>query len=106
MNQLEQTELLYKQGLSMDELRHRLAELGYEGETLEEHIKLIKKLKTQKQVKLGFNLILMGAFLCISSCVVTFFHSYSASYLTFSLYGMTCIGASLVLIGLAYVFGF
>lgn len=105
MNPFEQTETLYNQGLSMDELRQQLAELGYEGETLDEHLRFVRKLKTQKQVKFGFNLILIGAFLCVSSCVATFFHSYSASYMTFSLYGMTFIGASMVLVGLAYVFG-
>lgn len=105
MNSFEQTESLYNQGLTMDELRQQLAELGYEGERLDEHLKFVRKLKTKKQVKLGFNLILLGAFLCVASCVVTFLHSYSASYMTFSLYGMTVIGASLVLVGLAYVFG-
>ena len=105
MNPFEQTESPYKQGLSMDELRQHLTELGYEGETLDEHINFARKLKIQKQVKIGFNLILLGAFLCVLSCVATFFHSYSASYMTFSLYGMTFIGVGLVLAGLVYVFG-
>lgn len=106
MNPFEQTKELYNQGLNIEELRQQLVELGYEGETLEEHLRFVKKLKTQKQVKFGFNLILVGPLLCVSSCIATFFHSYSASYMSFSLYGMTFIGASLVVVGLGYVFGF
>lgn len=105
MNPYEQTKTLFDRGLPTEELRQQLIELGYEGETLDEHLQFVRKLKTQKQVKLGFNLVLIGALLCVTSCVATFFHSYSASYMTFSLYGMTFIGASLVLVGLAFVFG-
>lgn len=105
MNPYEHAETLFNQGLTLEEVRQQLAASGYEGETLDEHLKHVRKLKTQKQVKLGFNLILLGALLCVTSCVATFFHSYSASYMTFSLYGMTFIGASLVLVGLAFVFG-
>ncbi len=42
MNPFEQTKELYNQGLNIEELRQQLVELGYEGETLEEHLRFVK----------------------------------------------------------------
>lgn len=101
----QETEILFNQGLSIAQIKEHLLSKGLSETELEEHLKLIKSLKFRRQCSLGFKLIALGAITCLISCLLTFFHDYSATYTSFTLYGITFIGASLVLIGLVLVFG-
>jgi hypothetical protein len=72
---------------------------------LEQQQQQVKALKYKKQRQIGLTCITSGALICVLSCLFTFFHDYSAVYVAFSLYGMTMVGACIVLVGLAFVFG-
>ena len=101
----QETENLFNQGLGIAQIREHLLSKGLSEKELQEHLTAIKRLKIKKQCRLGFKLIALGAVMCLISCLLTFFHDYSAVYTSLTLYGITLIGASLVLIGLVLVFG-
>jgi hypothetical protein len=105
INLFQETEILFNQGLSIAQIREHLLSKGLSETELQEHLKLIKSFKFKKQCRLGFKLIALGALMCIASCLLTFFHDYSTVYTTFTLYGITLCGVSLVLTGLVLVFG-
>lgn len=105
INPFQETEALFNQGLSTGQIKEHLLSKGLTETAIEEHLKVVKTLKIKRQSRLGFKLIALGAIMCLISCLLTFFHNYSAAYTTFSLYGITFIGASLVLIGLVLIFG-
>lgn len=105
-NHFQEIKLLAHQGMTFDEIRNFLAEKGFEMEHINALIdKLHLSHKYKKQRKLGFNLLVAGALVCLTSCLLTFFHDYSAVYAAVSLYGLTFVGACLLLAGLALVLG-
>lgn len=105
-NHFQEIKILAHQGMSFDEIRNLLAERGFEMDHINSMIdRLHISFKYQKQRKLGFNLLVAGALVCLTSCLLTFFHDYSAVYAAVSLYGLTFLGACLLLAGLALVLG-
>lgn len=97
---------IFDQGLSEEQLKAELARIGIEETRMDEWLRTWRNLKYERMRSRGFKCLALGALLCLSGCLFTFFHNdYSAVYAGFTLYGMTITGTVLVLVGLAMVLG-
>ncbi len=105
VNSSQEIEQLLRDGLNMIEIKQQLLAKGMNEAELEQQMQIMKALKYKKQRQIGFTCVALGALLCVASCLLTFFHGYSAIYAAFILYGMTMAGACVVLVGLAFIFG-
>jgi hypothetical protein len=105
INSFQEAELLFNQGMTLKQIKEQLQMKGLSETELEQQLSIVRSLKYKKQRQLGFTCLAIGALLCLTSCLLTLFHGYSAVYVTFILYGMTMGGACLVLAGLALIFG-
>lgn len=88
-----------------EDIRVLLLQKGYDVQVVEAVVRHVQSKRFERQRKLGFKLLIVGALLCAGSCIFTFFHDFNAVYTGFSLYGLTSLGAMLVLIGLGMVLG-
>lgn len=102
----QEIKALALQGVSLEDIRQMLLGKGFSNDHIEPLLERLQKaIKYKKQRGVGFNLLLAGTAVCIASCVLTFFHDYSAVYAAVTLYGLTLLGACLLLAGLAMVLG-
>lgn len=96
----------FDQGLSEEQLKVELARIGIEETRMDEWLRNWRSLKYERIRSRGFKCLALGALLCVSGCLFTFFYNdYSPLYAGFTLYGMTIIGTILILAGLAMVLG-
>ncbi len=101
----KEIEALFHQGMKLQSIEEHLIRNGFQGEVLDGLIRYVKELKFRKQRNIGFKCLTLGAILCLSSCLLTFFQSYSDVSTLFILYGLTSIGSCFLLLGLALVLG-
>lgn len=106
----QQVDMLIKngftQGLTEDQLKAELAKVGIDETSMNEWLRIWRNLKYERMRSRGFKCLALGAALCVSGCLFTFFHNdYSPVYAGFTLYGMTITGTMLILAGLAMVLG-
>ncbi|MBP9186305.1 MAG: hypothetical protein KBE91_02400 [Bacteroidia bacterium] len=95
----------FENGLKLNQIKAELIKIGIDENLMEVHLKYARNLQYKKQQAIGTKLLLLGAFLCIAGCVLTFFHVYSPVYTGITLYGMTITGACFVLAGLGLILG-
>jgi len=104
-NMFSEVESRFNDGHSHDEIKSHFIQLGFNEESLEDVMKHYRLLRSRKQQRTGLNLLTVGALMCLASCILTFLHNYSDNYALFTLYGLTLVGACILLVGLALVFG-
>ncbi len=98
--QLAKTRL--SEGSIPSDILKEMRSLGASDEMLET---LLKKLLIIKNMKLGFTLLLIGSACCLCSCLLTLGSSFESPFYHSILYGLTSIGAGLVIYGLYLIMG-
>jgi hypothetical protein len=93
----------FAKGLSLKDIEAELVQSGIEPRHVPELMAEIKKLRNAKRTSRGLILILIGAVICLVSCIITLFSSYSD--LSLVLYGLTSVGIIIVFAGLMQIFG-
>ncbi len=95
----------FENGLKLNQIKTELIKIGIDENLMELHLKYARNLHYKKQQAIGCKLLLLGAFLCLTGCVLTFFHVYSPIYTGITLYGMTITGTCFILAGLGLILG-
>ena len=96
---------MFDSGKSFPEIESILLKNGANEIQVREIIKKVTSYKNKKRLRVGFKIILLGAAFLLTSCMLTFVNDYSNSNFTFILYGLTSIGACIVMGGFILVFG-
>ncbi len=89
-------------GLQLKEMEQKLGELGMEEGSIPAMMKEIAKLRNARKTAKGLVYILIGAAMCLISCIVTLVMPESDT--TLVLYGLTSLGIIVVFIGLMHIF--
>ncbi len=92
------------EGLDNEAIITNLKKLGYEEGHLVELNLLIKKIRNKKRTQTGSVLVLIGVIILglgFISCIVL---HYLGNDINFSLYGLTGIGAVILIVGLILIF--
>jgi hypothetical protein len=98
------SEVWVKQGLSNKEIEEKLLFNGYDARFITELLKEISTMRNARKSTRGLTLVLIGALLCLASCILTLSHAFSGNDYTFVLYGVTTLGILIVFGGLIYIF--
>lgn len=94
------------EGKSFDEIQALLNDTGLSAEDVDSVMKQVKDQRYESQRRKGLPLIGIGAMLCVLGCVVTILTTDAGGAgFHFALYGMTGLGATTIMGGLALVFG-
>jgi hypothetical protein len=94
------------EGKSFDEIQSMLNDTGLSAEDVDSVMKQVKDQRYESQRRRGLPLIGIGAMLCVLGCVVTILTSDTGGAgFHFALYGMTGVGATTIMGGLAIVLG-
>lgn len=88
---------------SIDTVKQKLNELGYDSETLNLFIQEFKKHKRSKRQSTGFSFTIVGAVLGFISCLLTILNPIPALY-NIILYGLTSVAIVIIVYGLYYIF--
>lgn len=99
------TEAWIDQGMSNADIKEKLSFEGYDEKYISELLKEASKLRNSKKTARGLTLVLIGACMCLLSCILTLSHAFSGSNFSFVLFGITTIGILVVFGGLVYIFG-
>lgn len=91
-------------GLNDQQIEAELVAAGTDQRHVPDMLKEIKKLRNARKTANGLIYILIGAVVCLLSCVLTMRSSYSNSNFNLILYGFTTVGIILVFIGLMKIF--
>ncbi|MBP7184839.1 MAG: hypothetical protein KBA06_04980 [Saprospiraceae bacterium] len=89
--------------LSAEEIISELREKIDDELHIQEIVKAYKKRVVANRLQTGFKITGAGSFLCFISCVLTMLNV-MPEYRSFFLYGLTSIGASLILVGFYFIF--
>lgn len=105
MDQLtpEHIRLLFKKGLSEQEVIGELMSTGAEEHHIRDVIRSFKKQLHAVQQRNGFMLAGVGSFVCFISCIFTMVDVFPAMT-GFLLYGLTSLGVLIILAGLIMIF--
>ena len=98
------SETWVESGMSNQEIRGKLLMGGYDEKYVAELLAELTKLRNAKKTTRGLTFILIGAALCLLSCILTLSHAFPGSDFSFVLFGLTTIGILLVFGGLVYIF--
>lgn len=90
-------------GLTIEQVRERLNDMGYHDHILNNYVHEFKKLKYGKRQNKGSVLMGIGAFLGLVSCVFTLTNPIPELY-NLVLYGLTSIAALVIFLGFYFVF--
>ena len=93
---------MISEGLSHHDVLLQIKSQGVHDEIISS---LEKKLSIQRKIKLGFTLLLLGAFLCLLSCLISLCLDFSHPFCHYALYGLTSIGAGIALYALVLILG-
>lgn len=94
---------LTKKGLSEEQIYNHLLEQQFTADEARRMIEECKKENCMQQQKMGLTLLVVGAFICFTSCIFTMVELIP-SLTNFFLYGMTSAGVIVVFGGLIMVF--
>lgn len=105
-NSLSQAQLWLSEGKSFDEIEQLLAANNISENEIETTMKHIKDIRYEEHRKRGLPYVLFGALLCITGAVVAVctFESGGTGF-HIALYGMTGLGVTCIVGGLAHIFG-
>ncbi|MEI8279078.1 MAG: hypothetical protein WCG87_04890 [Bacteroidota bacterium] len=95
---------LLNNGQSKDEIVTALVQKGHEEYHVTELLKEVAKLRDAKNRSQALALVLVGALICLASCIMTLTGSFTHSNFSFVLYGLTSLGIIVVFAGLMKVF--
>ena len=101
---ISEAKTLFDNGNSFDEIESSFKLKGVDDRLLSEILQKIRSYKNSKRSAIGFKLIGIGAAFLLTSCIISLCNNYSNEYLIFALYGLTGIGASILIVGFIYVF--
>lgn len=96
---------LAEQGKSFEEIERMLKAAGHSAEETDEILRPLKTVRYEKHRKIGMPLLALGVFLCLAGFAITYISSHSGFGFHFALYGMTGLGASSIMGGLALIIG-
>ncbi len=99
------TEAWIDNGMSNKEIEEKLLFGGYDEKYVAGLLKELTKLRNAKKTTRGLVFILIGAALCLLSCILTLSQAFSGSDFSFVLFGLTTLGILLVFGGLVFIFG-
>lgn len=91
-------------GLNDQQIENELLAAGTDARHIPDMLKEIKRLRNARKTSTGLIYILIGAVVCLLSCVLTMTSTYSHSNFSVVLYGFTTIGIIIVFIGLMKIF--
>lgn len=89
--------------LDAKKVQEELLAQGCDADSIDEHLKELKKAKYAKRQTAGFIYLGIGSFLGLVSCVVSLVNPIPELYSVF-LYGLTSIAIIIIALGLYYVF--
>jgi hypothetical protein len=89
----------------VEEIERALKSNGYAVEDIEQALRPIKAIRYEKHRRIGLLLLAPGILLCIAGFAITYISSHSGFGFHFGLYGMTDLGASPIMGGLALLLG-
>ncbi len=95
---------LLEDGHGKEEIEKLLLEKGNDPKFVKELISEVAKLRQSKRMSQGLGLILLGAVICLTSCVITLTQSLSHDTFMWVLYGLTSVGILVVFAGFMRVF--
>lgn len=91
-------------GLNDQQIEHELLSAGTEARHIPDMLKEIKQLRNARKTSAGLMYILIGAVICLLSCILTMTSSYSQGNFAIVLYGFTTVGILIVFFGLMKIF--
>lgn len=100
---LESLQALFKSGTPKEDIRQMLVKAGFEDERAEDMLKEWQKTKQAARTSTGFMVTGTGAVICILSCLVTMLQLAPGMNGIF-LYGLTTVGAVIIMTGLWMIF--
>jgi len=95
---------LINRGLRDDEIQKILFEQYQDDYHVINLMKEVKSLRNSRKTSTGLILILIGAAMLLTSCVLTLTGSYTQGTFNMVLFGLTTMGICIVFIGLARIF--
>lgn len=91
-------------GLNDQQIEAELLTSGTEARHIPGMLKEIKKLRNARKTSTGLIYIMIGAIICLLSCILTMTSSYSHGNFALVLYGFTTVGIIIVFLGLMKIF--
>ena len=106
-NSVSTSDLVYAlldDGVSREEVEARLQKQGHDERFAKEMVKEVAKLRTAKRMASGLVMILVGAVVCLASCICTIMSTFSHPSFAWMLYGLTTVGIIIIFTGRMRVF--
>ena len=96
---------LFAKGKSIDDIQKHLNETSHAQEKIDEAVLHVKNLRNEKERRIGFPLIALGATLCITGFIIVVLTSNESITFNVALYGVTGVGATTIMGGLFTILG-
>jgi hypothetical protein len=96
---------LLKDGIPFTDIEYQLIKDGNTEDQVKDILKDLQSFKNKKRLSAGFKTLLTGAAFLLSSCLLSLITDYSNSNFLFILYGLTIIGACILMGGFILIFG-
>jgi hypothetical protein len=96
--------LLIQKGLTNDEIQKVLQQQYQDDYHVMNLMKEVKRLRSSQKTSTGLILILVGAAMLLTSCVLTLTGSYSVGTFGMVLFGLTTVGICIAFAGLIRIF--
>ena len=100
----EQIMELLNRGRKREQIVNELLSSGHEAYYVKQLVEETYKMRLGKMRQQGLVLILVGAIICLLSCILTMTTSQGTSSMPFVLYGLTSLGVIIVFAGFSKVF--
>lgn len=101
---LATAKMLIEQGKDNAFIEAQLVKKGIDSTVISEVLKQVKHIRNAKRTKNGTYLILLGVFLLGLGFILCILLSGTGTSINFALYGLTAIGAAILMAGLAMIF--
>ena len=96
---------LFSHGKTVAEIEKHLKENEHLPEHIEEAVIHIKNMRNEKERRIGFPLIALGAVLCVTGFIIVVLTSAESITFNVALYGVTGLGATTIMGGLFTILG-
>ena len=104
-NILSKAKTLLNDGTPFTDIEFQLLKDGINEYQVKDILKELLSYKNKKRLSTGFKVVLTGAAFLLSSCILSLVTDYSNTNFLFILYGLTTIGACILLGGFILIFG-
>ena len=102
---LDTAHKMLKEGKTFDQIQHHLLSTGEDSEVVNELMKHVKDERYEAQRKKGIPLIALDFVICLIGFAAIIFMTDTGAEFQFYLYGLTTIGATTIVGGLAFIVG-